>query len=79
MLWPGPGQSMMKVRRLLRPGGCLVIVLNPRWAKTPRDVKDMGREIRAHAVAAGFLHADTEFRKLKPAGAVAVTAVAPGS
>jgi hypothetical protein len=70
---------MEEVRRVLKPGGCLVITLNPRWAKTPQDVEDMGREITMHASEAGFVPTNTEFRKLKPAGAVAVTAIAPGS
>jgi ubiquinone/menaquinone biosynthesis C-methylase UbiE len=79
MLWPGPGESMEEVRRVLKPGACLVITLNPRWANTPQDVEDIGREITMHASEAGFVPTNTEFRKLKPAGAVAVTAIAPGS
>jgi ubiquinone/menaquinone biosynthesis C-methylase UbiE len=79
MLWPGPGESMKEVRRVLKPGGCLVITLNPRWAKTPQDVEDMGREITMRVSEAGFIHTNTEFRKLKPAGAVTVTAIVPGS
>ncbi len=70
---------MREVRRVLRPGGCLVVTLNPRWAKTPQDVADMGQEIVTHASGAGLAHTDTEFRKLKPAGAVTITAVAPGA
>lgn len=79
MLWPGPGESLKEVRRVLKPGGCLVTTLNPRWAKTPQDVEDMGREIAMHVSEAGFLPTNTEFRKLKPLGAVTVTAVVPGS
>jgi hypothetical protein len=50
-----------------------------RWAKTTQDVEDMDREITMHISKAGFVPSSTEFRELKPAGAVAVTAVVPGS
>lgn len=80
MLWPGPGQSVKEVRRVMKPGGRLVITLNPRWARTIQDVEDIGREIVAHVSGAGFVQAHMELRKdLKPVGAVAVSAVVPVS
>jgi hypothetical protein len=62
----------------MKPGGRLVIALNPRWAKTIQDVEDMGREIIGHVSDAGFAQADMELRNdLKPLGAVTVSAVVP--
>lgn len=79
MLWPELEKSMKEVHRIMKPGGRLVIALNPRWAKESRDVEDMGKEIVEHVSGGGFIHTDTEFRKLKPKCAVVVTAVIPGS
>jgi ubiquinone/menaquinone biosynthesis C-methylase UbiE len=79
MLWPELEKNMKEVRRVMKPGGRLVIALNPRWAKTTQDVEDMGREIVEHVSRGGFVHTNTEFRKLKPVCAVVVTAVAEAS
>lgn len=79
MMWPDLHENLREVYRVMRPCGVIVIALHPRWAKTTDDVRDMGREIVEHVIAAGFVGASAEVRPdLKPAGAVAVTAAVPG-
>ncbi len=78
MLWPDPPKDLREVARVMKRGGLLVISLNPRWAKTPGDIWDMGREILSLVTGAGFVAATVEARAdLKPFGAVAVAARKP--
>ena len=75
MLWPSPGASMSEVRRVLKPGGRLVITLTPMWAKSFEDVEDMSEEIADLVNQAGFINVSVDLRKdMKPAGALSVTA-----
>lgn len=75
MLWPNPEASVNEVRRVLKPGGRIVITLAPRWAKTFQDVKDMSQEIVTLAEQAGLKDATVDLRMdIKPAGALTVVA-----
>lgn len=80
MLWPNPPNDLREVARVMKPGGLLVISLNPRWAKTPGDVWDMGREILSLVTGAGFVAATVEGRAdLRLFGAVSVSAKKPAA
>lgn len=78
MLWSDVNEGLREAHRVLKPGGMVVIALNPRWAASHDDVKDMGLEIVNHVTQTGFTQVAMETKEdIKPFGAVIVTAQVP--
>jgi hypothetical protein len=56
-MWPDPAERLKELRRLMRPGGRIAIVSQPRCpGATAETTAAAGRETAAHLAAAGFMH-----------------------
>ncbi len=40
--WPDQEAGVKEMRRVLKPGGAIAIILQPRWARTESEVKQIG-------------------------------------
>jgi ubiquinone/menaquinone biosynthesis C-methylase UbiE len=66
MFWPKPVENLKELRRVLKPGGLIAIIRQPRWAKTEEMVHEEGKEIVAQLSAAGFRQIRQEFKPMQP-------------
>jgi SAM-dependent methyltransferase len=75
--WPDQPKNLQEVRRVLKPGGTLAIVLQPRWAKTDDEVRAIGNETADKLTTAGFRQVRVEYKAMKPMMAFCVLAEKP--
>lgn len=76
--WSQPFQRLQDLRRVLRPGGTIGIVFQPRWkGASDDDVRRAGLEICDLLSESGYRNARLEELKLKPVAAVCALATRP--
>ncbi|WP_368004445.1 class I SAM-dependent methyltransferase [Bacillus sp. FSL K6-3154] len=79
-IWDAPKTGLLNLYHTLKPGGTLVIVMQPREKGADANrTKEMGENILNDLKFAGFDHLSIEYEEIRPTLAVCVTAKKPRS
>jgi ubiquinone/menaquinone biosynthesis C-methylase UbiE len=68
--WPDQEAGVKEIRRVLMPGGVIAIILQPIWARTESEVKQIGAGLLALLSTVGFQQARLEFKPMKQIASV---------
>lgn len=68
--WSNPDAGLQEVRRVLKPGGRVAIIIQPMWAKTEEEVRAVGEKLELQLKQAGFRQVRLETRRIRPITAV---------
>jgi ubiquinone/menaquinone biosynthesis C-methylase UbiE len=68
--WSNLGAGLHEVRRVSKPGGRIVIIIQPMWAKSESEVRTVGEKLEFQLKQAGFQQVRLETRPMKPISAV---------
>ncbi len=71
-LWPDQLAGVTEMRRVLKRGGQIALVLQPIWVKTNDEVKALGDNLQELLSSAGFHSTSCAFKQMKPIGSVCV-------
>ena len=72
--WPEPIGDLREIRRVLRPHGRLVLVVQPGRGRTQAEVEEVRRRLLHQVAEAGFKVVGSELRTLRPVGAFSIVA-----
>ncbi|WP_367912793.1 class I SAM-dependent methyltransferase [Bacillus pumilus] len=79
-IWDDPKAGLLNLYHTLKPGGKIVIVMQPREKGADASrTKEMGENILNDLQFAGFNHFSVEYEEIRPTLAVCVTAKKPRS
>ncbi|PCK23114.1 SAM-dependent methyltransferase [Bacillus pumilus] len=79
-IWDDPKTGLLNLYHTLKPGGKIVIVMQPREKGADANrTKEMGEDILNHLQFAGFDHFSVKYEEIRPTLAVCVTAKKPRS
>jgi ubiquinone/menaquinone biosynthesis C-methylase UbiE len=70
--WKEPEYKFMQINNLLKSGGKLVAVFQPREAITENETWQAAEKIQQQYIDAGFIDVRVSFRDMHPASAIAV-------
>ncbi len=68
--WPDQEDGVREMWRVLKPGGVIAIILQPIWARTESEVKQIGVGLVSLLSKVGFQQASLEFKPMKPIASV---------
>jgi ubiquinone/menaquinone biosynthesis C-methylase UbiE len=75
--WKEPKYEFMQLARLLKTGGKLVMVYQPRWASNEKEVKLAAEKIRQEYLEAGLVNIQIEFNDMNPVSCISAAAYKP--
>ena len=64
--FPDPVENFKEIKRILKPGGTLLNVFQPRMAKNLDDVLARADKLKAQVQEAGFINTEFEIIEMKP-------------
>lgn len=70
--WPDQQAGVQEMWRVLKPGGVIALILQPRWARTEQEVKENGDELAELLQQVGFQHIRLEMKLMKPIASMCV-------
>jgi ubiquinone/menaquinone biosynthesis C-methylase UbiE len=68
--WFNPMEGLQEFRRVLKPGGRVVITIQPMWAKTEEEVQSVAEKLILQLKQVGFKQVRLETRPSKPMATV---------
>jgi ubiquinone/menaquinone biosynthesis C-methylase UbiE len=75
--WPNSVANLREVRRVLKPGGVIVIAEQPVWEGSDADDYQFANELAARLKTAGFVEVEVISRRMRPAPTICVRGVKP--
>lgn len=64
--WGNPINEFQKLNSFLKPGGKLVMVFQPRWAKSEEQVRQIAEKTKNQFEEAGFQNIEIDYKPMKP-------------
>ncbi len=79
LYWPNPIDDLQEVKRVLKPGGVVAIIQQPRSQKTGFGLEENGEDISKQIKEAGFSDVSIDSKPMKPVTCWCVKGIKPSS